>query len=890
MSNDFEPDDLPHDLVSEESDDAESNQSASDNSDSNQSASDNSNNQGTSDESEQHAGLPDVVAHLQQKLLGDYTLPPIPPASISEPRSLSESEFHSLRHYVAWKRSNGTVKAFKLHSKVLQAAAGVKILSLYSVQKLAMNLTDFRPSKVDMCPHSCIAYTGEFETMTSCPYVKEHKICGQPRYKHKSSPSARNKPRAQMMYLPIMATIRAMFANAETSKLLRHRDKCLQQALHLVATAADKHKYSDFADSQVHMHHYKDMHLFQEPRDIALAISTDGAQLTMKKQSNTWLVILILLNLAPEIRSKSGNVIVAFATPGSRPPGHMESFIHVIFEQMAAASEGIWTWDAIDSSYFVNRAYICMALGDMLGSAKLNGMAGHSAIYGDRFSMVKGARASKNKGAKSQYYPMSPPENSTYNPDRPESYDLDDLPLRDEDFYWKTIAALSAATSKAAVAEIVKKTGISRMPLCAAAAAFLHPSFFPLDPFHLFYENDMAFLWDLWTIFSLPSEKIHLSAEKARLFGKLLAEAMSTLPPAFCGPVRDVFLKRQSQYKIYEWMALLHWYILPIGMEIGVDPAVLENLSYFVEAVEFAMTIKPRTDTELHDLHNLIKKFLQGFEKLYVGKDPQKISRVRLCIFQLIHVPTHIEWNGSIRLGSQATVERAIGEMGHKIRSKKAPFAELANIIFERELVKLLMLYYPSLEIDPPKSPPRTMKLFQEIKILKRDRLSNETFSHHLQAICIWLQQDFDPQLNLYRWGKLRLIGGHVLRSHLSETRGVPPDRSSSYFEAKVDDISEPIFGQALVFFEVLETHQQLVLYHPVVDLHLALKRWKGTWSEDIRVLPVSAICHLIAIWNHEQAVYILRKHPGLEMLTPEEAGSTIEDGDNDDDNDDDND
>ena len=31
-----------------------------------------------------------------------------------------------------------------------------------------------------------------------------------------------------------------------------------------------------------------------------------------------------------------------------------------------------------------------MALGDMLGSAKLNGMAGHSAICGDRFSLVKG--------------------------------------------------------------------------------------------------------------------------------------------------------------------------------------------------------------------------------------------------------------------------------------------------------------------------------------------------------------------------------------------------------------------------------------------------------------------------------------------------------------------
>ncbi|KIL54838.1 hypothetical protein M378DRAFT_61211, partial [Amanita muscaria Koide BX008] len=55
---------------------------------------------------------------------------------------------------------------------------------------------------------------------------------------------------------------------------------------------------------------------------------------------------------------------------------------------LAKSNEGIWIWDAIDSSYFVVRAHLCMVLGDMLGSAKLNGMAGHSAIYGDRFSLV----------------------------------------------------------------------------------------------------------------------------------------------------------------------------------------------------------------------------------------------------------------------------------------------------------------------------------------------------------------------------------------------------------------------------------------------------------------------------------------------------------------------
>ena len=79
---------------------------------------------------------------------------------------------------------------------------------------------------------------GEFEDLKSCPYIHDRKKCGEPHYKEKKKPTAPDKPCAQMMYLPVIATIKAMFANAETSQLLCHRDKCLQKALHLVANAS----------------------------------------------------------------------------------------------------------------------------------------------------------------------------------------------------------------------------------------------------------------------------------------------------------------------------------------------------------------------------------------------------------------------------------------------------------------------------------------------------------------------------------------------------------------------------------------------------------------------------------------------------------------------------
>ena len=237
------------------------------------------------------------------------------------------------------------------------------------------------------------------------------------------------------------------------------------------------------------------MELFKDGRDTALAISSDGAQLTLKKQSNIWLLIVVLLNLPPEMCDKANNVIIPLAIPGPSAPSNIESFIYPLFEEMAMASVGMWTWDAVDSSYFVLRAFICAIKGDMLESAKLSGMAGHSANYGDRFSLVKGATGSTSKDT--QYYPISPPQRDVYNRGH-DNVDLSDLPWHDQKHYWATIEKLNSAHTIDEQKRIMKSTGISWLTICSASPAFLHPSFFPLDPFHLFYENCMVHIWDTW--------------------------------------------------------------------------------------------------------------------------------------------------------------------------------------------------------------------------------------------------------------------------------------------------------------------------------------------------------------------------------------------------------
>ncbi|PPQ85305.1 hypothetical protein CVT26_001344 [Gymnopilus dilepis] len=302
--------------------------------------------------------VPTALENLRAELLGDYQCPESPPDKPPQIRALSQTEIYSLKHYAVWVKTNGTVEAYTMHSEVLACVSNTDILSLRDVKKLAGNLVDFKPRMVDICVNSCIAYTGKYKGLMNCPYRNGKPgspPCNEPRYRQSTRSTRVLKPRAQIPILPFMPRVRGLYFNKTTSSMMRSLHSFLQHALELVAAAMNKSKvprYSDFGNGQVHEILRGKLGVLKDPRDVALALSTDGAQLTLKKQSNTWFVLFLFLNLPAEIRYKVSSTFIHFATPGPNPPGDMESFLWPVFEEMMQASEGIWTWDAVDSSYF----------------------------------------------------------------------------------------------------------------------------------------------------------------------------------------------------------------------------------------------------------------------------------------------------------------------------------------------------------------------------------------------------------------------------------------------------------------------------------------------------------------------------------------------------------
>lgn len=93
-------------------------------------------------------------------------------------------------------------------------------------------------------------------------------------------------------------------------------------------------------------------------------------------------------------------------------------------------------------------------------------------------------------------------------------------------------------------------------------------------------------------------------------------------------------------------------------------------------------------------------------------------------------------------------------------------------------------------------------------------------------------------------------------------------------------------FGEALAFYQMHAMEDEiLVVCRLLINTECVLGVWRGDWSPYISVLPVKNITDKVGIWHKmdpKSKIWILRKHPGLAMLSTAETGEEEIDGDND--------
>ncbi|KAE8256767.1 hypothetical protein A4X03_0g5075, partial [Tilletia caries] len=326
-----------------------------------------------------------------------------PPAPVDR----SKSATATLDLLAAWQRTGGTVENYIAFGIVLARHAETEIKSLYIARRLVEEASGLVSIAIDMCPASCVAFTGPRQDLLCCP------LCGLARYRVAGSGSQHTRVAVKTYnYVPYLPRLKAYFENKEWSKVMRYwsqRAASTSKAFGReggVITACDPaHRFGDLCDGMSQLRH-REAGRFLDSHDVTVAISTDGAQLlSNRRASSAWLVLVQTLNLPPSLRFAVEHQHVSLIVPGPGAPKDLDSFLWPLYAELASlAVRGAMVWDGAEADWVRIRVHLLGVFGDQPASAKVSHFVGGCGLYGCRSCTIRAVR--NETAGHSAYFPL----------------------------------------------------------------------------------------------------------------------------------------------------------------------------------------------------------------------------------------------------------------------------------------------------------------------------------------------------------------------------------------------------------------------------------------------------------------------------------------------------
>jgi hypothetical protein len=387
----------------------------------------------------------------------------------------------------------------------------------------------------------------------------------------------------------------------------------------------------DYWDGELHKKHKADG-FFEDDHDIALAFSTDGLQLFAKGQYGVWPLLLINLNLPPEIRVKKDNLMLCGIIPGPNSPKDIHSFLKPVVDELKQLETGIPNvYDASTGEMFTLRAHVVFASGDLPAISKLMGISGHNSYDHCRFCELRGIYH------KHIYCPLRSPrqwhERFRHDPAH--------LPLRNNTRYREAASNLRLQHDpdpdpKNAV------YGVLHISSLYDLQTIDFPRSFPTDVMHLVFANVVPSLVDWWTGRFLKEDDDDVVVDTIRLhtnvwkdIGGDMDRSRKTIPTSFGRALRNID-KYWRSFKSEEWSAFLINYS-PILLRNRLPVELYVHYLKLVTAVTMAVDYEVTFD-DCQTIKTLLEEFVSDYERLYYR---YQLDRVRACL-PTIHLLLHL--------------------------------------------------------------------------------------------------------------------------------------------------------------------------------------------------------------------------------------------------------
>ena len=631
----------------------------------------------------------------------------------------------------------------------------------------------------DMCYNSCVAFTGPYSELGNCPE------CSEPRHETVSQGNKRvSVPRKQALTIPIGPQIQAQFQSRESAWNMGYRRRVMEPLLSHLRAGGSIDVYDDVYCSSILLDAARRGDLSTD--DTLLMLSIDGAQLYESKQSDCWIYIWVLLDLAPDLRYKIKYVLPGGFIPGPRKPKSLDSFVYTGLHHLSALQrEGLQIWDCSTGRVFTSRPFLFLGTADGPGLAALHGQVGHHGMYGCReYCGLIG----RHKPGGPHYYPaLLKPLNYDLEGCSHNDIDVYELPRASRRQYTMSLGRLVGCRTDAQFRQTRKETGLCK-PSIFMGLSQRHSSGLPgclaIDHMHIIAINLPDLFISLWrgTIDCDKTDSkdlwdwVVLTGDVWKSHGQDVARCRQYLPGSFDCPPRNPAEKISSGYKAWEFLIYVFGYC-PALLHGVLPQQYWRNFCKIVSAIRLLQQ-RAIPVSHVQRAHTLVLEFTEEFEALYYRRMTSRLHFCRQSIHGLSHLAQDVARLGPGVYSSQWTLERTIGNLGQEMRQPSKPYANLARCGLRRSQLSALQALLPDLKPDVPGLPRGAVDLGDGFILLRaRDEKAVLFDGESADAIRNFLNTELGPngipadwQPRYMRWARLRLPNLQVARCAWKET------------------------------------------------------------------------------------------------------------------------
>ncbi|KAF7761992.1 hypothetical protein Agabi119p4_9984 [Agaricus bisporus var. burnettii] len=770
----------------------------------------------------------------------------------------------------------------------------LSLLSLYRIKRFARKFSYTSTIEHDMCPNSCIAFTGPLDCEDTC-YE-----CGTLRW----DPAVTDKKVATAKFSTITlgTQLQSFYASSEVARLMQYRWEKTQPILAQIQRGEDIQfdVYDDIFSGYDYAHLVKSGTV--DGNTILLMLSIDGAQLYEHRASDCWMLIWVILELSPALRYKKRYVLPAGIIPGPGKPKNLDTFLFPgLYHISALQREGLRVWDAALNSVVSKRPQIFLDTADAPGMASISGIIGYKGARGCRNYCTLKTR--HTQGA-SHYYPIL----QKLDGNMPAGSDHPNINLHATNPYY------SQTEYNLNVTQLLnsfhgnfnmhrKLTGLTKPSIFSGlyAPALGAPGAFPIDTMHLFALNIPELLLHLWrgTLHSDRSDPSSLwpwrvlVGEDWKQHGAKVAALRPYLPYTYTRPPRNPAEKIHSGYKADEFNGYT-WGYLP-GLLYGLLPEpYYQNFCKLVRIIHL-MSQRQILPNDLDEVQKLVVDFLNEYEEIYIDHKQSRIHFVRQCLHTLWHLAPETCRLGPPALYAQWTMERTIGNLGQEIRLHSNPYANLTQRAVARGVANSIYARYPDLWSDQPDFPRGAVVLSDGYALLHphEDPPSKmQIDEYNALSRFVALHPGVLQPEKITRSARLQLPNGVRIRCAWKEDQRRQKLRVSRMVKLKLIDQqfkTPSIVGEVLYFFCVDDSTVGVRHALAMISLTTAFDQeirsgthdvlWVCGFTryESLLVVNVDCIDSLVALLPLSDGEYFLMEDLGNSVATSL-AGSTNDD------------